>query len=234
MATALDIITRAMRLIGQLEDEEEPSASESADGLVALNELVESMDNEEQFIRQIVTETFTWPGATASRSIGDGGNFDTVRPMKITEATFIRSGGSDYPLSILTDDDYAGIADKSATGTLPFGIYCDRAFPLANLYLVSVPDAAVELHLASWKAMGAFSGLTTQVELPPGYNRMLRTNLAVELAPEFGVEAGPTLVNLASRSRAVLQPTNKKMERMQFPSGMPGLCGGRSNILTGE
>jgi hypothetical protein len=234
MATALDIITRAMRLIGQLPAGEDPSAEESADGLVVLNELLASFSNEEGLVYQIQTETFTWPGGSASRTIGSSGNFNTARPVRIDESSFIRTSSQDYRLRVLTDHEYNAIVEKSATGTLPYAIYGDRAFPLMNLYLLTVPTANVELHLASWKALTEFAALTTEVSLPPGYNRMLRTNLACELAPEYGVEPPPQLQRMAAKSRAVLKPTNDKRETMEFPAGMPGRSVYRGNILTGE
>lgn len=234
MATALDLITRAMRLIGQLEGDEDPSPDESADGLLSLNEMIESMSNEEQFVYQIVTDTFSWPSSQASRTIGSGGNFNTDRPIRLDDGSFLRVSGNDYPLKIITDQDYAGISQKTASSDVPWGLYGDRAYPLMNLYLVSVPSATVELHLASWKLLQSFTGLTTAIALPPGYTRMVRFNLALELAGEYGVEPPSEVRRIAAKSRAILLNTNEKNERMDFPRYMPGLSPYRANILTGE
>jgi hypothetical protein len=60
------------------------------------------------------------------------------------------------------------------------------------------------------------------VSLPPGYKRMLEYMLAVEIAPDFQVEAPPTVQRIASASRKKLKRVNAEIPQMDMPYGVPG------------
>lgn len=235
MATAGDIVRRAFQLIGIVGEGEEPSAEMSSDGLESLNDMVEAWANESLLLYQVQFETFTWPSGQSSRTIGSGGNFDTVRPLALDPATFIRIASTDYTLDVLDHAQYAAIPDKTSAGSQPELIHLDRTYPLANLYVWPVPDQSVELHLATLKQLTAFAGLTTSVSLPPGYKRLLRFNLALELAPEYGgASVSPEVLRIAKESKAKLKSTNSVPPQIVMDTAVPGTYRDRTlNIYTG-
>jgi len=57
-------------------------------------------------------------------------------------------------------------------------------------------------------ALEAFADYDTLYDLPPGYARALRYNLAVELAPEFGRPLDPLVAGLAAESLATIKRAN--------------------------
>ena len=99
MATARDVVKRALQKIGALVKSEAPSADEASDGLNALNNMLGSWTNDGLLIVSRAWETFTLVGGTALYTMATGLTFNTARPVKIISA-YIRSGTIDYPLSI--------------------------------------------------------------------------------------------------------------------------------------
>lgn len=221
MASASDLINGALRLIGQLAEGETPSAETAADGLQALNELLESLNNEVGIVYQVQDETFSWGAGVSSRTIGSGGNFNTTWPVKIEDTTFFRDSSSgqaiDYPVKIIGDEAYRAITMKSFDTSYPGWLFYDRAYPLGTLRPWPVPSMALEVHLATWKPLASLATLAATVTLPPGYYRMLRFNLACELAPEFGVEPTPQVQRVASRTKRVLLQVNARDNLMSLP-----------------
>ena len=185
MATAIDIITRAYQSAGILGESETPSAAMAADGLVYLNDMIEDWGNQHLTIYQNTQEAVTMTGA-ASYTWGSGGTIATTRPLKITGAYFRASGNTvDYPVDVITKDEYDSIAEKSTGSSVIDYVYLKSDYPLAELFVYPVPSTGT-LYITTWKPLDSLALLTTSIAMPNGYNRALRLNLAVELQSEFG------------------------------------------------
>src|SRR5574343_694239 len=110
MTTALQIITSAARLIGIVRKGEALDNDEAVDGLSALNDMLASWSNNGLLCVSRVWEYFTVTSAT-SYTIGSGQTLNTTRPLVIKSA-FFRSGDIDYPLEIISDEEYESITLK--------------------------------------------------------------------------------------------------------------------------
>jgi hypothetical protein len=91
--------------------------------------------------------------------------------------------------------------------------------------------------LRSWQRLQSFSSLTTALALPPGYERAIVFNLAMEFAPEFGTGAkmDPQVPLIATQSKAAIKTINQPSMVAQLDSGVVALgktVGGRYNINT--
>jgi hypothetical protein len=75
--------------------------------------------------------------------------------------------------------------------------------------------------------------LVTPVDLLPGYARALRTNLALELAPEWGRVVDPTVERQARESLADVKRANLPYTEIGIDAALTG-CGPTYNILTDE
>lgn len=221
MTTALDIITRAAKIIGVLHKSETMDSDESADGLVALNDMIASWSNNSLIIYARTWENFTLAGGTASYLIGTGQTFNTAKPLKIV-AAFIRSGGIDYPLQIITDEEYQlGISLKTTQGGPSGYLSYDNAHPYGTIRLYPVPSAADSIYLLTEKAMTAFSALTTTVDLPAGFNEALAYNLAVRLAPEYGMKVTPEIIVTAKESLGSIKLAAAKARNLPYMPSEP-------------
>lgn len=197
MTTVLDLLTGSARLLGVIRKGESLDADEASDALDALNEMIESWSNNTLIIYGRVTETFTLSAAT-SFTIGSGGTFNTTKPVKLIDA-YVSQSGIDYPLIEITQEEYNDVSSKSL-GSMPRFIFYDNGHPLGKIYLYPKPSASYTLTITSEKALTTYTDYTTSIDLPAGFKEAIRYNLAIKLAPEFGVSVSQEVVINANKS----------------------------------
>ncbi len=204
MTTALDIITSAAKLIGVLFKSETLASDEANDALTALNDMLGGWSNDNLITFAYVLENFPLTGA-ASYTIGSGGAFNTVRPVTIVDAV-VRVGTIDYPLELISPEQYqTEIAYKSITSYVPKYITYDNAYPLATIKMYPVPSGGSTLYLQSNKPLTEFATLSATVDLPKGWNEALKYNLALRLAPEYGLKIDPIIAEHARKSLGAIR-----------------------------
>lgn len=209
MATALQMITRSMRLARVLRKGESPDDDEAADGIYALNAMLDSWKIERLMVYQIVQGSYTWPASTSSRTIGSGGNFSATRPDRLESAFVVDSSSQWYPLQVLVKrEEYDAIAIKTTASTIPQYIFLDPAYPLGVIYLYCVPSADLTLKLNTWQTLQNFTALTTDLALPPGYQRAIEFNLAIEFGAEFKKDIPDLVKRIAQESKAIVKNLN--------------------------
>lgn len=223
--TALDLIKRALRLLGVYSTGEEPPAHESQDALAALNALMGSLSNDslQVFARRV--DAIALPAGTASVTVGPSGDTITDRPVEVLEESFLRIGSTDHPLNLLTLDQWNAIDGKALAGT-PSALYVQPDMPDITVHLWPQPAEAATLHLWSRKPIRIFDTLTTELALPPGYERMLAFMLAIDLAPEYQVEPSAAVVRGAASARRSIKRTNAEVPQLDMPAGVPLFLGG--------
>lgn len=228
--TAADQINRALRLLGVLAEGETPSASESNDALVALNQMLDSWDTERLSVFATSDQTFTWPAGQATRTLGPTGNFVGVRPVLLEDSTyFVDGSGISHQIQIVNEDQYNAIVDKTVTASLPQVLYVNHTSPDVTLSVYPVPTQDLTWHFVSASPLAQPVTLGTVLSFPPGYLRAFAYNLAMEIAPEFGVEPSRQVVRVATVSKRNLKRINNPDDVMSIPFG-----GGGYNIFTGD
>jgi len=236
MATSAgDIINGSLRLLGMLAEGETPSAETSADALSAMNQMIESWNTERLSVFSTQDQVFTWPASTISRTLGPTGDFVGNRPILIDDATYFKdaSTGISYGIKIINQQQYDGIAVKTVTSTYPQVLWINMSYPDIEMYVYPVPTRALEWHFISVEELSRPATLATSLTFPPGYLRAFRYNLAVELAPEFGVEPSPTVVRIAMTSKRNLKRINNPDDLMSIPYSIVGTRQ-RFNIYAGN
>ncbi len=202
--TVRDLIFSSLRLIGVLAQGETPSAQDQTDAFNALNIMIDSYSTNNLMIPAIVSETFTCVAGQQTYSMGPGGNFNTGRPTRIVSAQTIVLGSNPVqtlPLKIINVDQFSSIFVKSVQSTIPLWMYNDNANPSVNLSLWPVPQVNSQLEIFSQKNLTQFSSVNDTVAMAPGGSRMLKYNLAIELAPEYGKDnLDPKIVAIAEGS----------------------------------
>lgn len=231
MSTAIDLIKRAYRLIGVYAIGETPSADETADAMSALNSMLASWSNEKLMVYAATKDSITCTPNVGTYTLGPSGDVITVRPQDIDPATSFDWLGITYPLAIATLDQYQSIKNKALNSTLPSIVRLEPTFPNATVYLYPVPSLAITLNVWSWKPLTSFTSATDTVNLPPGYEEAISTNLALMLAPENEMQPSPQVVKMATMSKKLLKRQNWEPLTLGVEAGIPG--GGRFNIYTG-
>lgn len=220
MTTSLDIIKRSMRLVGALGGGETPTADEAKDGLDALNSMLDQWWIQRLAVYLIEERQFTWPSGQVSRTIGPTGDFVLdPRPIKIESARQLLNN-VDYPLSVLTEEQYRNIPLKTVTSTLMTDIYYEPSVPNGKLFGYPVPSAPAEIRLSLWSRLQSFPDLTTQLSLPPGYKQAIEFNLATVLAPEYERIVPPDVFRIAATSLKHVKRFNHQTPRTVVEPGL--------------
>lgn len=223
MATAQTVINSAMKQLAVLSQGESPSSEESADALAALNTMLDSWSTESLSVFDVATHSHVLTGA-ASYTVGSGGVIAITRPIDIKQAFVRNSSGSpaDYPLRVVNQYDWNQIITKSTSSTYPTVLFYDPEFPLGVIYLWPVPTAAFTLFFDAVAQLTQFATLATVFSFPPGYERAMIFNLAVEMAAQFGVEPTRRVVELANKALANIKRANIKIPQAEFEMGVRG------------
>jgi hypothetical protein len=234
MATAADLINGSLRLIGQLAEGEVPSNETSQDALAAMNQMLDSWSTERLAVYSTQNQVFTWPAVTISRTLGPTGDFVGTRPVLLDDATYFRDASTNvsYGLRMINQQQYNGIAVKTVRSTYPQVMWVNMTHPDIELYVYPVPTRDLEFHFVSVEPLSQPATLTTDLSFPPGYLRAFRYNLAMELAPEFGIEPSTQVQRIAMASKRNLKRINAPDDIMSMPYSMMATRR-RFNIYTG-
>ena len=216
--TAGDQINRALRLLGVLAEGETPSAATSQDALTALNQMIESWNTERLTVFSTQDQVFTWPSGTISRTLGPSGDFVGNRPVLLDDATYFKaSNGVSYGIKFINQQQYDGIAVKTVTSTFPQVMFTNMTFPNIEMTIYPKPTQDLEWHFISVEELDNPATLVTNLTFPPGYLRAFVYNLAMEIAPEFGVEPSPQVQRIAMTSKRNLKRINNPDDVMSMP-----------------
>ena len=223
MASVLDIVTDGLRELGVLAAGEVASADDGAYGLRALNRLLDQWAAERLAIYEETRTTFTIVSGTQAYSIGTGGTVNVARPVYLRHVAYYDTSLSpvqEIALDIVTFDGWAGIPQKTLTGTAPTHVWYATDYPLGSLKLWPVPTSSTLVGVVyAPEQVSEFASLAATVSLPPGWRRMLVKNLAVELAPSYDKPAGRELTDQALESVRVVKRSNLKMTDLAFEYG---------------
>ena len=219
--TAGDQINRALRLLGVLAEGETPSAATSQDALLAMNQMIDSWNTERLSVYATQDQIFSWPADEIRRTLGPTGDFVGNRPVLMDDATYYRApSGVSYGIKFINQDQYNGIAVKTATSTFPQVIFVNETYPDVEMFIYPKPTQVLEWHFISVQELSQPAVLATQLHFPPGYMRAFTYNLAMEIAPEFGVEPSPQVQRIAMTSKRNLKRINNPNDIMSLPYGV--------------
>ena len=235
MASALDQITGALRLIGQLAEGETASSETANDSLTAMNQMIDSWNTERLSVFSTQDQVFTWPSNEATRTLGPTGDFVGNRPIQVDDSTYFRDTGTgiSYGVKIINEQQYNGIAVKDVTSTFPQVLWVNYDFENISMSVYPVPTQALEWHIVSVAELSQPATLATALAFPPGYLRAFRYNLACEIAAEFGVEPSPQVMRIAMTSKRNLKRINNPDSIMSIPYPILGIRA-RFNIFSGN
>lgn len=218
-ATTTELINGALRLIGVLAEGETPSADTSNDALTAMRQMTDSWNTEDLMIFNTQDQVFNWPASTKTRSLGPSGDFIGNRPVLMDDSTYFRDATTNvsYGIKIINQQQYDGIAVKTVTSTYPSVMWINMEFPNISMTIYPVPTRELEWHFISYDELANPVTLADTLAFPPGYLRAFRYNLAMELAPEFGVEPSAQVQRIAMTAKRNLKRINNPDDIMALP-----------------
>ena len=190
--------------------------------LAVLNSMMESWSLERLMCYQIVEESKALTTSDGTYTIGSGGDWDTTRPTRIVDPCFVRdSSSNDYPVKVINAEAYGRITLKTVDGSYPQYLFYDAAYVsgLGTIYLWPEPSASLTLYINSWKQLQTFALISTTVVLPPGYQRAIESNLAIDLAAGYR-SVSQEVIKIARESKAAIMSVNLPDTFMRLDVGV--------------
>ena len=241
--TALDIISRSLRLLNVLGRGQVASGQMANDALKDLNSMLSAWRLKRLTIRTVVRRTFTLSNGVATYTFGPGATMSiTPLPTWIDAAAIIASGSThEHPIDVLSDQRYQTIRNKSLTSSLPLdGVYLDKTYSTStgrsNIVVLPTPSAAgltlvlyVPLPLVLFEDLSA-----TSYTLPDGYEMAIRYNLAKDLSNTYPGTWDQKKEDAAVQSLAAIQRVNETPRELTCDPMLTGGGGDGFDIYRGS
>jgi hypothetical protein len=226
VTTALDIINGALRILQTSSPDATLPADEANDALEALNGMIEAWSNDSLMLHHVKPVSDTLTAGVQSYFIGKGAlatKFITTNPIISVEDATAQINGADFKVAQVAYDDWASIRLKTlSTSVIDFFWIDKQSGTLTQLNVYPVPNVNIPMTLYVREALTSFASLTSTFNLPPGYARAMKLQLAMELAPEYQTEVGADVVSMAMAAKAALKRTNKRSITSQIDVALTG------------
>lgn len=234
MATASSMIIRGLQMIGEKTIGGTLTSAEQTAYLSVLNGMLESWSLDSLMCYQELQESLALTAGTSSYTIGSGGAFNTTRPIKIVSAFTRDSSSYDYNIEIINDAAYNFIVSKTQGETYPSYLYYDHAYVagVGTINLYPEPSAGLTLYISSLKQLTQFATIGEVVVLPPGYQRAIESNFAIEAAAGY-IPVSKEVIQIAKESKSAIKNVNAPSSHLQIDFMGGGRSGARHNIFTG-
>jgi hypothetical protein len=222
MATPSSMIIRSLQLLDEKAIGGTLSSAEQTAYLSALNAMLESWSLERLMVYQLLQESRALTASVGSFTIGIGGTWNTTRPNKICDPVFTRDANNvDYQMQIIDAQQYGNIKNKTIDGPYPQYLFYDAAYVagLATIYLYPEPQSGLTLYINSWKQLQSFSTISDTLVLPPGYQRAIEFNFAIEVAGGL-ISVQPEVLKIARESKAAIKALNDVPTVLNMPLGV--------------
>lgn len=205
MPTAQVLINDALIALGEMAPGYTANASESAQGLIALNNLIGNWSIQDLMATAAVTATISLTNGTQSYAL-------STRVTKIVSASVIMSAGPTLALRPLDANEWNQLEDKDISSNEVKAFFYDRGFPTGTVYVAPRPLNGLTLTYIAWAAQSTFASLSTNNTLLPGYERALTAALAIEMASFYPArKVSATLANSYEEAMSEIRRLNASL-----------------------
>lgn len=238
--TVLDLIKSTLQDLGVLQAGEDPVGDEADLALSRTQEWIDglALENLTAYTRARTTWTLS---SASSITVGSGGTINIARP--VSPEAIENIGYQDTSLSPVTEtllgrplseDQYAGIAQKALTALYPARFYYRPDWPLGALIPWPLPTSStLQGVIYTATPLTEPAALSDTISLPPGYRRFYRTNLRLELADAFEKPITRKQAMEAEAAKRWVKRWNVRLTDLVVPDAAYYGRVGRSNVYTG-
>lgn len=239
MTTLRELATSSMRLLSIIQAGVAPSPADLNVVVAALNSLLDSWSADRLAIFAMYPSYFQLKAGKRDYTLGPAGfNPDWVmeRPQRLERASLsynavpavpgvpahLSTNSTDFPITIMYSPQFSTIAMKGCPSNWPSAVYDNGQYPTRKLTFWPVPTQDHLVTLWIWRPLVTSTDLDAIIQFPPGYERALRFNLAVEVAAEFGKQLPEQVQSIATTSFGDLKRLNAAGTVMSCPSWAGG------------
>jgi hypothetical protein len=200
---------------------------------MALNQMLDSWSTESLAVFATIEQVIVWPAGQAVQTLGPSGALIGIRPISMDAATYYVVNGLSYSIEIINNAQYNDIVLKTAMSPFPSVLNVNATYPDAIISLWPVPNQNIEMHFVSVSPLDQPALTTTVLSFPPGYLRAFASNLALEIASEFGIEPPKSVQKIAMTSKRDIKRINQSGDVLSMPAALVS-DSFRFNVFTGE
>jgi hypothetical protein len=230
--------TTALRLLGVAASEQPIDADMADRALEALNSLLDawSTDNLLSWTRPKIPvalvpgqQVYTWGITTPPCDIVG------IPPVRL-DMCLLDIGVEEWHVTILDQAAYeSGIWIKDLESTYVDHVWLEETQPVKRLHVWPIPQCpGYTLQLLPWPAQPQYTHWDEGLEWPNGYLRLFSYALACEIAPEYGIEASPTVMRTAEQAKRDLAVVNARVGRLSLSPGPPAQTSGWAAFVAGR
>ena len=182
--TAQRIIRMAYKDAGLLQDGDEPSGEQYADGLMRLNDVANLWQT--QGLKLWLVQDIPVPliAGKATYQLNPTGDVQITKPLRVLQAYYLDTNSIRRPLITLSWDEYTRLSQVTQMGQLN-SYFVDKQQASLNVSFWLVPDATAATgtaHLVIQNQITQMVSLTDTTAFPLEWSLALRWGLADELA----------------------------------------------------
>lgn len=214
------LVRSSLRLLGVIAVGETPTADEMNDGVSSVNDLLEILSISNLAVYGGANEVFATVAGQATYTIGPGGNWNTIRPVRIAGDAICTFNGVDFPVEQIGQGDYNDIGLKTQQQPIVEKLLYVNDNPLGLITLWPVPSGIVNITMSTDRVLTSVADAFTAMVYPPGYLLTMRYMLAILMAPDYGVTVAPEIMSVATSSLAALKRANKLRRTMSFDGAL--------------
>lgn len=219
--TALTLIEDALGLTNAVGTDQTLTADEVSDCLRVFNDVLEDWSTQSLAVYGQADQTFNTVASQATYTIGTGGNWNTVRPVRINEPAYATVSGVTFPYCSISPAEYNLISFKTQAGggtdDPQYYLYVNE-YPLGVITLWPVPNAIIPITWSIDRVLTAVSSAATSISFPPGYAKAFKYTMGVELAPVFGktISQFPDVVSIQKQTLGNIKRANQQPRPLMY------------------
>lgn len=219
---AYDIIFMALREIGVVSLGDSVAADEAQEALTVLNSIRAGYGLGAK-TNELYDETFTVPENRMNITLGTDGATPgdiPLRPARITGVVVIMSAnGVNIPLSVRPYAQFRQLSLQNVV-SIPDTAYIDTGFPYQKVWFFPGLASGYSVRIQGLRYLDEYEAIDDPFSDPPEYFAVLYLDLALRLAPKYGVDLPPAVY---AQLKSALQPikrTNFMARLTDMPNAM--------------
>lgn len=233
---AYDIVYLALREIGVVALGDSVSDDVAQEALLVLNTIragygLGNKNNE------VFDATFTAPDNRISITLGSDGITDgdiPERPARITGVVVIQGAvgaGINIPVVIKPYSQFRQLSIQNIVA-IPNTAYIDTGYPYQRIWFAPGLSSGYSVRVQGLKYLDEYQALDEPYSDPAEYFAVLYLDLALRLAPKYGVDLGPEVYAQLKSALAPIKRTNFMARLTDMPNGLKS-TGSGVNFFSG-
>ena len=205
MPAGQSLINAALQWLGEIEDDEAPSTTESDNALAFLNRIIDNWNIREAMATSATIQSVALTSGLNSAVLG-------TRVSRVVSANVTNGAGPTWPVKVVNAEEWNQIEDKDSQSQKIETLFYDRGVPTGTIYVAPRPSSSgLTAVMVCWLTQASFATLAQNNTLLPGYELGLVTELAMNLAPNYEVEPSEALTAAHDNALAEIARLNASL-----------------------